>query len=261
MLVPTSWLAAHLNDKNLVILQVGTDRAAYDSRHIPGARFLALTDITVHRNGVPNELPPAAALKTVFERLGVSDQSRVVLYGERLGVLAARAYFTLDYLGHGANAALLDGGLEKWSAEQRPTSNTAPAPHPGLLTLRPRPELLVDLAAVKRVVAQKALPLVDARPAADFRAGHIYGAEDVFWMGNLVSQSSPVLKPHEEIAARYRAAGLRPGSKVVVYCQTGMQAAHDYFTLKLAGFRPILYDGSFIEWSSAGMPVETGPSK
>jgi thiosulfate/3-mercaptopyruvate sulfurtransferase len=257
MLVQTSWLAAHLNDKNLVILHVGTDRAAYEARHIPGARFLALSEIAVNRNGVPNELPPAATLKTVFERLGVSDQSRVVLYGERLGILAARAYFTLDYLGHGANAALLDGGLEKWSAEQRPISNApAMAPAPGLLSVRLRPELLVDLAAVKKIAAEKTLPLIDARPAADFSAGHIPGAKDVFWMDNLVSQSDPALKPLQDIAARYRSAGLRPGSKVVVYCHTGMQAAQDYFTLKLAGFRPVLYDGSFIEWSHAEAPVE-----
>jgi thiosulfate/3-mercaptopyruvate sulfurtransferase len=117
MLVQTSWLAAHLADKNLVILHVGTDRNSYDAAHIPGARFLALSEIAVSRNGIPNELPPVNDLKATFERLGVGDHSRVVLYGDMLGLFATRAYFTLDYLGHGSSAALLDGGLEKWSRE------------------------------------------------------------------------------------------------------------------------------------------------
>src|SRR5437763_1263139 len=82
MLVSTTWLAQHLNDPKVVVLQVSRDRTAYDAGHIPGARFLALTDIVVTRDGILNELPPAATLKSVFERAGVSDDSRVILYGD-----------------------------------------------------------------------------------------------------------------------------------------------------------------------------------
>jgi len=96
MLVQTDWLAAHLSDKNLVILHVGADRTTYEGGHIPGARFLRLSDIAVTRNGIPNELPPVADLKATFEKLGIGDRSRVVLYGDMLGLFAARAYFTLD---------------------------------------------------------------------------------------------------------------------------------------------------------------------
>lgn len=80
MLVSTGWLAQHLTDANLVILHVSRDRREFDEGHIPGARFLALTDIAVTRGGILNELPTAATLKTVFEKAGVSDNSRVVLY-------------------------------------------------------------------------------------------------------------------------------------------------------------------------------------
>jgi thiosulfate/3-mercaptopyruvate sulfurtransferase len=264
MLVQTDWLAAHLNDPNIVILHVGGDRRAYDSGHIPGARFLALSDIAVTRNGIPNELPPVNNLKTTFERLGVGDQSRVVLYGDMYGLFATRAYFTLDYLGHGRNTALLDGGLEKWQSEQRnistglPTSNKA-----GTLTVKARPDLIIELPAVRQIVTEKKLPLIDARSPSDFSGGrsrgHIPGAKNVFWIDNLVSQGNPILKPAADIRARYQAAGIKPGSKVIVYCQTGVQAAHDYFTLKLVSFTPVLYDGSFVEWSSAfGTPIETG---
>src|SRR5580704_9442870 len=99
MLVSTDWLAQHLNDPKIVILQVSRDRMAYDAGHIPGARFLGLSDLVVTRNGILNELPTTEALKGLFERLGVSDDSRIILYGDAAMLPATRAYFTLDYLG------------------------------------------------------------------------------------------------------------------------------------------------------------------
>src|SRR4051794_1392241 len=101
MMVSGDWLAQHLNDPKIVILHVSRDRNAYDAGHIPGARFVSLTDLAVTREGVLNELPPVDSLKTVFERAGVSDDSRVILYGDVSVLPATRAYFTLDYLGHG----------------------------------------------------------------------------------------------------------------------------------------------------------------
>jgi len=269
ILVRTDWLAAHLKDKNIVILHVGTDRKTYDAGHIPGARFLGLSDIVAVRNGIPNELPTVNTLKATFERLGIGNQSRVVIYGDMAGLFAARAYFSLDYLGRGDSTALLDGGLEKWKAEHREVSIRQNNVAPATLTAKPRPELIIELATVKQVVAGKGkkVALIDARPFSDYagtrpyaiRVGHIPGAKNVFWADNLVSRDNPVLKSAADIRARYEAAGVRPGSKVVVYCQTGVQATYDYFTLKLTGFSPMLYDGSFSEWSSAeGTVVETG---
>ena len=269
MVVDTDWLAAHLSGKNVVVLHVGADRTAYDAGHIPGARFLALRDIANTRNGIPVELPPADDLKRTFEQLGIGDRSRVVLYGDNLNVYAARAYFTLDYLGLGKIAALLDGGLAKW-AQGHEISKVAPAvAAPGVLTMHPRPELVVGLEEMKALVASQKGAIIDARPPADYtgavlaegipRAGHIPGAKNVFWVDTLVSKENPVFKPASEILARYAAAGLKPGAKVIVYCRVGVQASHDYFTLKLAGFRPVLYDGSLAEWSNAaGTMIETG---
>jgi thiosulfate/3-mercaptopyruvate sulfurtransferase len=268
MLVQTSWLANHLNDRNIVLLHVGVDRKAYDQAHIPGARFLSLSDIAITRNGIPNELPSAAVLTRAFEGVGVGDKSRVVLYGDELGMLAARAWFTLDYVGK--TPLLLDGGLERWKTEHREVTTVVPlAPRPIELTAKVHPELLAELPGVQEMVRQKTVPLIDARPPAQYsgmeasegvkRPGHIPGAKNVFWMDNLVSKQDPVLKPLDEIRARYEAAGLKPGSKVVVYCRSGMQAAHDYLTLKLTGFQPVLYDGSFFEWNQqAGNEIETG---
>ena len=268
LLVQTGWLAAHLNDSNVVVLHVAPNRTSYDAGHISGARFLPLSDVAVTRNGIPNQLPTVDAMKIAFERVGVGDKSRVVIYGDMSGLFAARAYFALDYLGHGTHAALLDGGLEKWKAEHREVSTAAPAFKAVNLTVKARPELVADLAAMKQIVAGNKTTLIDARPPDEYsgtkagdgvpRAGHIPGAKNVFWMENLASKDNPVLKPAPEMLAKYEAAGVKRGKNVVVYCRTGVQASHDYFTLKLLGFNPVLYEGSFFEWSNApGTPIET----
>jgi thiosulfate/3-mercaptopyruvate sulfurtransferase len=268
LLVQTGWLAAHLNDSNVVVLHVAPNRNSYDAGHISGARFLPLSDVAVTRNGIPNQLPTVDAMKIAFERVGVGDKSRVVIYGDMSGLFAARAYFALDYLGHGNHAALLDGGLEKWKAEHREVGTAAPAFKVVNLTVKARPELVADLAAMKQIVASNKTTLIDARPPDEYsgtkagdgvpRAGHIPGARNVFWMENLASKDNPVLKTAPEMLAKYEAAGVKRGKNVVVYCRTGVQASHDFFTLKLLGFNPVLYEGSFFEWSNApGTPVET----
>src|ERR1051325_7412045 len=127
MLVTTEWLAAHLHDPDLVVLSVGSAPEFYSKGHIPNARQILLSEIAVTRDGIPNELPADAVLEKVFAAAGVGNGSRIVLYGERSNLLAARAYFTLDYLGLAQKAALLDGGVEKWRAEQRPLSTEATA--------------------------------------------------------------------------------------------------------------------------------------
>src|SRR3954468_14077334 len=99
MLVSTDWLAQHLSDPKVVILHASANRTVYDAGHIPGARFIALADFVVTRNGVPNELPPVADLKKPLEAVGISDDSRVILYGDTSVLPATRAFFTLDYLG------------------------------------------------------------------------------------------------------------------------------------------------------------------
>jgi thiosulfate/3-mercaptopyruvate sulfurtransferase len=268
LLVQTGWLAAHLNDSNVVVLHVAPNRTSYDAGHISGARFLPLSDVAVTRNGIPNQLPTVDAMKIAFERVGVGDKSRVVIYGDMSGLFAARAYFALDYLGHGTHAALLDGGLEKWKAEHRNLSTAVPASKSVTLKVKARPELVADLSAMKQIVAGNKTTLIDARPPDEYsgtkagdgvpRAGHIPGAKNVFWMENLASKDNPVLKPAPEMLAKYEAAGVKRGKNVVVYCRTGVQASHDYFTLKLLGFNPVLYEGSFFEWSNApGTPIKT----
>lgn len=270
MLVTTEWLAAHLHDPDLLLLCVGATPGFCGKGHIPGARQILLSDIAVTRDGIPNELPSAEKLQQVFAAVGMSNASRVILYGERQNLMAARAYFTLDYLGVAERASLLDGGIEKWRAEQRPLSTEATPVKPAKLTIAPRPAILVDTAAMRaRIAREHAAALLDARPKKEYsgeqlsedvqKAGHIPGAASLFWMDLLVSRDNPVLRPEAELRRLFEEAHAEAGRPLVTYCRTGIQSSFDYFVAKYLGYEPSMYDASFYEWSAKDLPVETSP--
>jgi thiosulfate/3-mercaptopyruvate sulfurtransferase len=273
MLVTTGWLAENLSEPDLIVLCINTTPEFYSKGHIPGARQIKLEDIAVTRDGIPNELPPTENLKHIFEVAGVSNSSRVVLYGERFNLLAARAYFTLDYLGVAARVALLDGGLEKWTAERRPLSTEIPQSKTGTIVVSPRPEILVDTKAMRDLSQKKpgSVTLLDARPTKEFtgeqlsedvaKAGHIPGAKGLFWMDMLVSRQNPVLKPEAELRRMYSAVNAKADQPLVTYCRTGMQSSFDYFVAKYLGYDPSMYDASFFEWSKKDLPAEISPKQ
>jgi thiosulfate/3-mercaptopyruvate sulfurtransferase len=273
MLVTTGWLAANLSEPDVIVLCINSTPEFYSKGHIPGARQIKLEDIAVTRDGILNELPPVEVLKQVFEAAGVSNSSRVVLYGERFNLLAARAYFTLDYLGVAARAAILDGGLEKWTTERRPLSTETPQAKTTTLVISPRPEILVDTNAMRELSQKKpgTVTLVDARPAKEFsgeqrsedvaKAGHVPGAKGLYWMDMLVSRQNPVLKPEAELRRMYSELNARSDQPLVTYCRTGMQSSFDYFVARYLGYEPSMYDGSFYEWSKKDLPVEASPKK
>lgn len=253
MLVSTEWLAAHAKDAKVVVIRVSQDRKEYDAGHIPGACFIQVGELMVPKNGVPNELPPAADLARVFERCGVTNDSRVVLYGDRLGLYAARAFFSLDYLGLGRRAALLDGGAEKWRAEKRPLSTEPPPARAGRIAPRIQPKAVIELAELQGVVAAPPpnVVILDTRPPADFQAGAIPGARHAFWRDQLESAEVPAVRPPEDLQKLYEAAGLTRDKSAIVYCGSGVQASFSYFTLRYLGYPVRLYDGSMSEWSRA----------
>lgn len=255
MLVSTSWLADHLKDPKVVVLHVAANRAGYDAGHIPGARFIAQSEIVVAKNGLPNELPPVADLERVFEAAGVSDDTRVILYSDGSVLPSTRAYFTLDYLGAGSHAALLDGGLQKWTAEKRPVTTEIAMVKAGSFTPKPQAALLADMEAVKGVTMKQGagMTLLDARPPADYGKAHIPTALDVDWVQGQVSREDVTLKSEAELRALY--AHVDSSKPVVTYCNSGMQATQAYFTLKYLGYDVKLYDGSMSEWNASGNPT------
>ncbi len=274
MLVSTDWLAKHQTDKNVVVLHVTRDRKTYDEGHIPGARFLALGELLTTRDGIANELPPVAQLQAVFEKLGIGDEGRVILYGDNSGLAAARAFVTLDYLGHGQRAALLDGGLEKWKAEKRQLETQTVKTESARFTPRLRTDVIAKLDAMRDLswvatnVTESSVAIIDARPeeqyvgAANSRSGHIPGASNVFWMQHLTNATDLTMKPAADLKKLYEAVGLKPGQQAIAYCNTGIQASQTYFTLKYLGYDVKMYDGSFTEWSKAeGAPVVSGKER
>jgi len=263
MLVSTDWLSQHLTDPKMVVLHISGNRNAYDAGHIPGARFIAMSDLAITRDGIPNELPAVADLKKLLEAVGVSDDSRVILYSDASVLPATRAYFTFDYLGHGDQAALLDGGLEKWRSEGRTLTKDATAAAQGRFTPQPKPDLVVQMDAVKQMSSKPASSssevLLDARGAADFhgeKGSHIPGAVNAFWMENQAGRENQALKSDAELRKLYETLGVTPEKRVVTYCNTGMQASQSYFTLKYLGYDVRMYDGSMSEWNAKGGPVE-----
>ena len=274
MLTTTDWLAKHLQDKTVFVLHVARERKTYDEGHIPGARFVALNEILTVRDGIQNELPPAEKLQTFFESLGIGDSGKLVIYGDNNGLAAARLYFTLDYLGHGNRAALLDGGLEKWKAENQPLETQAAAIQPAKFTPHLQPDVVAKLDAMREISKAAAnsgeskVAIIDARPedqylgSANTRTGHIPGAANLYWMKHLTSASELTMKPANELKSLYEALGIKPNQKVVTYCNSGIQASQTYFTLKYLGYDVKMYDGSFSEWSKAeGAAIVSGKER
>lgn len=253
MLVSGAWLADHLKDANLVVLHVAPARTGYDANHILGARYVPFGELAVTRDGISNELPPVADLKAVFERAGVSDNSRVILVTEGSVLSATRAYFTLDYLGHD-QTALLDGGMEQWIKDGRAVTKDAPVVTAGKFTPKPRPELIVSTPEVQKQTAAPSakMTLLDVRSAPEFTdRGHIPKSLNANWTDSQLTGSS-VLKSEDALRKLYAAAGLEPSKTVVTYCNSGMQASQSYFTLKYLGYDVKLYDGSLGEWNKVG---------
>jgi thiosulfate/3-mercaptopyruvate sulfurtransferase len=265
MIVSTEWLAQHLKDKSLVLLHVG-DRKEYDAAHIPGAQFIQNTDISTPRgSGLVLELPPVEQLKANFEKFGVTDNSRIVVYfGKDWVTPTSRVYFTLDYLGLGDRTSILDGGMPAWIAEKRTVTTEVTTAKPGSFTPHPRTSLVVDAAWVSGNINKPGVAILDARDARFYtgesaggmpRAGHIPSARSIPF-GSVVEDSNK-FKSEDALRQIFANAGVKQSDSVATYCHIGQQASLLYFVAKYLGYDAHLYDGSFDDWSKrADLPVE-----
>lgn len=261
MLVSTEWLANHLNDHNVVVLQVGNKSNDYEKEHIPGARFLGPDFTTGHDMGLMVELPPMDKLKQTFEDLGVSDDTRVILYTTDWYPVAGRAYFTLDYLGH-SNTSLLDGSLAKWKAEKRPLTTDVPQIGKGTLNLNVNESARALLGGAKAASEAGAQTiLVDSRPSKRYTDGHLPGAEHIFWEETVENSKKPVFLPVDQLQKLFASRGVESGKKLITYCEVGLQASHMYFVAKYLGYDVSMFDGSFYQWNDLEhLPVVKGSS-
>lgn len=279
-LVSTEWLAAHLDDPNLVILDGSfklpgvTPIAAEDftARHIQGARFFDIDAIADQETSLPHMLPPVAAFERHASDLGISNDSVVVVYDTPGLMSAGRAWWTLRTFGHD-KVAILNGGLKKWLAEGRPVTNAAAAPAGARFHATFDPVAVRSKAQVLDNLESHAEQIVDARSGGRFtaqekearpglRSGHIPGSLNLPFNA-LTDPHSGELLPVAEIRQAFETAGLDFSKPVIASCGSGVTAAALAFGLHLTGKDDVaIYDGAWTEWGQpGGTPVETGNGK
>jgi thiosulfate/3-mercaptopyruvate sulfurtransferase len=270
MLVTVDWLGDHLSDPSLVLLQIG-EKKDYDQGHIPGAQFLEYESIsTPHGQGLMLELPPVEQLVSVFERLGVSNRSHIILYfGTNWVTPTTRVYWTLDYLGLGDRTSILNGGLVAWQATHHPVSTEIKQPAKGSITPAPRKDIVADAEWVSSHLHQARITVIDARTHEFYngsqsdgnpRSGHIPGAANLSYL-DVFDQNNNKFKSPDALKELFHAAGLKPGNLMVSYCHIGQRATVLYFTARMLGYDAKMYDGSWEDWSRRkDLPIITGES-
>ena len=266
LLVNTQWLAQHQKDKDLVILTVGPE-SGYKKEHIAGSHFVQLNDIaTKVPGGLALEMPSEADLRSAFEKLGISDQSRIVVVFDSGWVTpASRVFLTLGYAGFANQAMYLDGGTTAWRKAGLPLTAETAAVGPGRITKSMLPAIIVGHEYVGGVSKNPKAKLLDARaPAAYTRAtagqeapGHIPGAANLPW-GTLWDESTDLILPKAELEKKFRAVGVQPGDTVVGYCHVGQYATAMLLAARVLGHPVRLYDGSFQDWTMRKLPTEGG---
>ncbi|UCG51868.1 MAG: sulfurtransferase [Candidatus Latescibacterota bacterium] len=267
-LVTTEWLSRHLDDPDLVVIdctvrmepkegggiRTMSGRAIYEGGHIPSARFADLKgDLCDVDSPLEFAMPTPEQFCAAMGALGVGDDSRVVLYDGFNSVWAARVWWMLRWVGFD-RAALLDGGLRAWKAEERPLS-TEPAEHQTKqLTPNPRPELIADRDEVFAAINDDAVSLIDAMHEAHFRGmmalydrpGHIPSASNI--PTTAFFDESGRYRPHDELAAI--CTGDRE-ARVIIYCGAGVAASCNAFVMCRLGFTDVaVYMASLQEWAA-----------
>jgi thiosulfate/3-mercaptopyruvate sulfurtransferase len=278
-LVSTDWLAEHLDDPDLRVVDIRghtlpagspapnyfSHREEYERAHVPGAVFVDwIRDITEGRAEPRVKVAPPDRYAAFMGRIGVGEGTTVVAYDDAQGMFAARLWWTLRYHGHDA-ASVLDGGWDAWIAEGRPVTAEVPTIMPAEFVPRVRPELRRTMEEVLASLGRARL--VDTRPAAEFagkasrarRMGHIPGAASVP-RNELVDDGGRMLPP-DVLRERFADAGVgRDEAPVILYCSGGVAASYGLLAMEVAGLRGgTVYDGSWREWGNTNATPVEGP--
>jgi thiosulfate/3-mercaptopyruvate sulfurtransferase len=243
-------------------------RANYNTGHIPGAAYLDLqADLSDISSKLRFTLPPLEALAKAFAAQGVGHGTFVVLYSHASPVWSSRIWWMLRAVGFD-DAAILDGGLDKWKAEGRPLSTEATTHPPATLSLRARPDIFVDKTAIKAAIGDKATLTLNALSHDQHKGagGVVYGRAGRIAGSSCVPAASLVgadksLKPVAELRAAFEGAGTTPDKRVLVYCGGGIAATYDAFVLAaVLGHKNVaVYDNSMQEWANdPSLPMEQG---
>jgi thiosulfate/3-mercaptopyruvate sulfurtransferase len=282
-LVETDWLAAHLDDSAVRVLEctvylhpadvpggfrVESGRARWAAGHIPGAGFVDLQEELSDRTSpLRFMMPPAAQFAEAMGRHGVGDGVRVVLYDRFVNMWAARVWWMLRAFGFD-DAAVLNGGWKKWTREGRPVGTDDGARPPRRFTPRPRPHLIADRAGVLAALGQDRTCVLNALTEEQHRGtggvdygrpGRIAGSTNVP-ARDLVDPETHAYLPADILRARFAAAGALDAGRVITYCGGGIAASSDAFVLTLLGRDDVaVYDASLSEWAAdPALPMERG---
>ena len=263
--VSTQWLADHLNDSDLVVVQTSFNRGEYNAEHLPGVRFLWFNWLAPSTPDLSTEMPALNDAQKVLQDLGISNDSRIVIvFGRNNVPTTTRMLLAFSYLGFGDRVAILDGGLEAWKAEGRPVSKETPVVTRTSVTINPHSEVITDADWVKDHLASPHVKIIDARTKNFYdgngggiaRTGHIKGAKNIPFT-SIVDSTNRIL-PQSELQKLFDNAGVTKGDTVVTYCHVGQQATVAYAAARLLGYTAMVYDGSFEDWNvrDDSYPVE-----
>jgi thiosulfate/3-mercaptopyruvate sulfurtransferase len=270
-LVETDWLEAHLEDPDLRVLDCSvvfrppgasgdgpaTGREAWEGGHIPGSTYADLAGELSDRNSeLRFMMPPAEEFAAAIGRYGVGDDTRVVLYDRAGHMWATRVWWMLRAIGFN-NAAVLNGGWNKWTAEGRATSTDAPAYPAATLTARPRPELFVGRDEVLASIEDDATCILNALGEQQHVEGHIPSSVNIP-AASLVDPATNAYLPLEVLRERFEGVGATNGDRIITYCGGGIAASSDAFVLHMLGAENVaIYDASMSEWGAdPALPME-----
>jgi len=272
-LISTADLSASFGqrDSGVTVIDARNDYTLYLEAHLPRAVYLNVEELRAADRGVPNKVLGLPSYAALFSRLGIRLDRPVVVYsaGETRDIDATYLAWILQGLGH-SSVSVLDGGFGKWSVENRPVTRRYPAVEP--TTFAPagftpdramREDVQAGLGAPGVVIVDARTPDQYAgRAGAQLRRGHVPGAVNHFWQGDLTKVDfATVWKSREELRASYAAQGITADKTIIAYCNGGLESSHVYFALhNVLGYpRVRVYDGSFTEWSErVELPVKTG---
>jgi thiosulfate/3-mercaptopyruvate sulfurtransferase len=255
LLAETEWLAQHLNDPDIRIIDMRSE-GAYHKGHIPGAANLgwkALKDPDDELHVIPPE-----KFAALMGQLGVGTDTTVVAYDDQGGLGPARLWWVLDYYGH-RTAKVLNGGWNKWVKEKHPVTAEVATFSPTQFNVQTEPQKICLVEELLDDMKRPNVVIVDARSPAEYsgfdvrakRGGHIPGAINIDWVRNVTNDDLKTFKPAADLRKLYEAAGATPGKEIIVHCDTGVRAAHTVFTLTLLGYNQLQnYDGSWQEWGN-----------
>ena len=273
VLVSTDWVAEHLDDPNVRIVESDEDVLLYDMGHIPGAINLDWhTDL---QDQVKRDFLDRAGFEELMRKNGIGNDTTVVFYGDRNNWYATYTYWLFKYFGH-KDARVMNGGRAKWEAEGRPMSRDVPSyPKTTYTAQEPDERIRAYRDDVLQQVESGAPALVDVRSVPEYtgevlhmagyaqegaqRGGHVLGAKSIPWA--TAANEDGTFKSPDQLREIYGGKGITPDRNVIAYCRIGERSSHTWFVLReLLGYPDVRnYDGSWTEWGSmVGVPIAKG---